>query len=476
MRKGYMSVYLALTLTAILALVLSVIEGARISAIRMKSECVCDIGMNSVLAEYHREMLEQYDLLFVDMSYGKQTADISNTQAHLLYYLQNNLTNNMSFWGIQMKDFLAVNVDRAAIVKYSIASDGKGEVLKRQVTDYMRDYPTGMFIDLVSSWIPSIQTLDSRDIASERGSYEAQISSIGLPVEEVEPGVFEEVPLNNPADVANATRASGVLNLVLDDTSQLSKVNVDLTEYISHRPLQKGDGVCKEAEEITGTANDVVFQAYLFDKCGWYGQELEKSLLKYQIEYIIAGKDTDWENLEAVAKKLLRWREVANVIYILSDSGKVAEAEAMALALSAVTLMPALLEPVKYTILFAWAYLESLMDVRRLLKGGKVPLVKTAEDWRTGINGLLDVKGSLTGGDNGEQGLSYKEYLQAMLFLADADTRTMRAMDIMEMDIRNTPGNSHFKLDGCFDTYETEMVFSSEFGYQCSYSKLYGYY
>lgn len=71
MRKGYITVFLTLSLTLILSLVFTVIEGARISAIRMKFECVADIGMNSVLAEYHRELLEQYDLLFVDMSYGE---------------------------------------------------------------------------------------------------------------------------------------------------------------------------------------------------------------------------------------------------------------------------------------------------------------------------------------------------------------------------------------------------------------------
>jgi len=91
MRKGYMTVFLTLSLTLILSLVFTVIEGARISAIRMKFECAADIGMNSVLAEYHREMLKQYDLLFVDTSYGSGNADIGNTEAHLKNYIRKNL-------------------------------------------------------------------------------------------------------------------------------------------------------------------------------------------------------------------------------------------------------------------------------------------------------------------------------------------------------------------------------------------------
>jgi hypothetical protein len=197
--------------------------------------------------------------------------------------------------------------------------------------------------------------------------------------------------------------------------------------------------------------------------------------LKYQIEYILAGKDTDWQNLEQVAKRLLRWREASNVLYILTDSAKIAEAEAMAAALAAVTLSPALLEPVKYTILFAWAYVESLQDVKTLLRGGRVPLFKTATDWKTGINSIKNVRGSLTD-DEGGSGLNYKEYLQIMLMLENQETRTFRAMDIMEMDIRRTPGNGSFRMDGCFDTYQANIVVSSGFGYTYEMTRCYGFY
>lgn len=478
MRRGYITVFLSLSLTLILSLVFTVIEGARISAIRMKFECVADIGMNSVLAEYHRELLEQYDLLFVDTSYCGPHPDIANTEAHLRSYMQKNFQQGEGSRLSGGKDFLAMNVEMVEIPEYSIASDHNGAVLKRQVTDYMGDYPIGAVLDKISENIDLLQGtgLDSTDVGAWRQEYESQIDAIGLPKKEVEKGKFEEVPLDNPADIANATRSSGVLNLVLEDSAAVSAVKVDLKDYISRRSdRMSGTGLCAEAVETGGEPNELVFQAYLFEKCGYYGEEMEKSLLKYQIEYILAGRDTDWQNLEQVAKKLLLWREVSNVVYILSDSAKVAEAQAMAAALAAVTLMPALMEPVKYTILFAWAYVESLQDVKILLSGGRVPIVKTAADWKTGINSIKNVKGSLAE-DSGGNGLSYKEYLQIMLFLQDAGSRTERAMDIMEMDIRQTPGNARFRLDGCFDTYRADLSVTSRFGYSCEMSDKYGFY
>lgn len=163
------------------------------------------------------------------------------------------------------------------------------------------------------------------------------------------------------------------------------------------------------------------------------------------------------------------------MLYLLSDGAKVAEAQALATALTAVMLLPALAEPVKYTILFAWAYVESLQDVKTLFGGGRLPIFKTAADWKTGINCLKNVRGSLTE-DSGGTGLSYKEYLQIMVFLQDADTRTERAMDIMEMDIRRTPGNARFRLDGCFDVYQAHLEVTSRFGYSYEMTRTYGFY
>lgn len=476
MKKGYITVFLSLSLTLMLSLILTVIEGARISAIRMKFECVADIGMNSVLAEYHRELLEQYDLLFVDTSYGGSAASIGNTEEHLRAYMQKNILPQESTFETA-RDFLDMTTDCVEITQYSITSDNDGAVLKRQIADYMADYPAGYLWEKLMENISQIDgsRMDSRDVTGERESYQARIEEIGLPKEEVEEGVFEEIPLDNPADIANGTRSIGVLNLVADDIGSISTVKVPLSQYISRRTPMCGSGVCEEAAELTGKPDEIMFLAYLFEKYGYYGQEKENSLLRYQIEYLIAGKDTDWQNLEQVAKRLLRWREVSNVLYILSDTAKIAEAEAMALALTAVMMCPELAEPVKYTILYAWAYVESLQDVKTLLRGGRVPVFKTSADWKTGINSIKNVKESLSDGEEG-RGLNYQEYLEVMLFLTGSRDRTFRAMDIMEMDIRRTPGNEAFRMDGCFDTYKARLSVSSGFGYYYEMERLYGFY
>lgn len=63
-----------------------------------------------------------------------------------------------------------------------------------------------------------------------------------------------------------------------------------------------------------------------------------------------------------------------------------------------------------------------------------------------------------------------------MVFLQDERTRTERAMDIMEMDIRRTPGNAGFRLDGCFDAYQAHLEVASRFGYSYEMTRSYGFY
>ena len=62
--SGYMTVYLALVMGILLSLILAVLTAVRISTIRMYIECCADMALDSALAEYHREMLDQYDLFF----------------------------------------------------------------------------------------------------------------------------------------------------------------------------------------------------------------------------------------------------------------------------------------------------------------------------------------------------------------------------------------------------------------------------
>ena len=122
------------------------------------------------------------------------------------------------------------------------------------------------------------------------------------------------------------------------------------------------------------------------------------------------------ENLKGVVNRLLFIREAANVLYLFTDSQKQSEAEALAIAVAAVTGLPALVELIKISIILAWGYAESVVDVKTLLKGGKVPIMKTSKDWKVSIENLLHFQNVDTGKEENDKGLSYLDYLKIFLF------------------------------------------------------------
>ena len=73
------------------------------------------------------------------------------------------------------------------------------------------------------------------------------------------------------------------------------------------------------------------------------------------------------------------------------------------------------------------------------------------------------------------EGLCYEDYLRIFLMLADTDTVTIRAMNMVEADIRSTAGNAAFRLDGCYDSIEAYLQFESIHGYEYEITRQRGY-
>ncbi len=470
--EASISVYAVLVFTVVLSLVLVIIEGARENAIRMKLECAMDLSLYSVFAEYNRQLLEQYDLFFIDTSYGYAGGSPERTGEHLRAYMEDNFSLNQSA-GIK-KDLLQMNVVDVQILNYSLASDNHGLLFKRQAISYMKDTYGLSVPGRLAEQLNTVEErrLLTRDITGERLSNQSIIDNYEIPPKQISENEWEEVELQNPADAVNATR--GILGLVLGADTELSTMGIDPTSYIYVRYSNQGSGLIDRKGLQPG--DELIFNEYLLQKCGSYTEPKEGSLLQYQLEYILEGKDTDVDNLKAIVNKLLFLREVDNVTYLFSDAGKVAEAEALALAVTSAVVSPELTEPVKISLLFAWAYAESVYDVRVLLEGGKVPLVKTADTWHYSLSGMLGFAADTVVETENSSGLAYEDYLRIFLALENSDTKTMRAMDIVEMDIRNTEGNSSFCMDRCMDYLEAEVLVSSAYGHQYSITRRFYYY
>ncbi|MBO4911857.1 MAG: hypothetical protein J5504_03955 [Butyrivibrio sp.] len=471
--KGYLTVFLSLTITMIMSLILALYSGARIGAVKMKTECVADIAMNSILAEYSRELYRQYGLLMVDTSYGTGSHSIANTEEHLRKYAQKNFEPSTVGKFTGTSTITKMFCKDARITGSSFASDNDGMVLNRQILAYMAAEPAEAMMTDVDDNINKLRDaeLDTTDVDEMARENQDEIDSLELPTIINEDGEEEEVSLGNPADAVNSQRGVGVLSLAASGID-ISRAAADLSNYASNRVKNKGTGL-RDYEEISASEK-LLIDEYFYEKCGRYGGELDKSLLKYQLEYLIFGQNNDYRNLEKMAQTLLFWREASNWMYMLGCPSKQNKADAVASVLTAVLMAPEFKEPVKWSIIFAWTFAESISDVNILLEGGRVPLFKSDSTWQLGLGEMLFFRSNIGRKDCGE-GLYYKDYLRMKLGMTDLKDKTARMMDIIEMDVRRTAGNGEFRIDHCLDTFCGELTVGTGFGYEVKIERVYGY-
>ena len=474
MKRGYMTVYLALTLAVLVSFILALIEGARISATRMKALCAADVGISSTLSEYNKDLFEQYDLLMTDMTYAGGGSGTTEAVRHRLkLYLTMNLDESTPDLS---RDLLGMRLDDALILEYALATDDFAEPVRNQVSDYMKTTLKGQFTGLFDDLGGDLSGAGfDYDTAGRRAEVYEEIDRIEVPPQENEEGELVEVPKVNPGNSVDAIRSAGIIGLCLNDTSDISTKTIDLSDVLTNRTLAVGDGISDEERSLSNAAGKITYCEYLFDKCGYYDNEKDGSVFDYEIEYIIKGHENDWDNLEAVCRTLTLWREGINFTYLCTDESKKAQAKAFAEALACVIVCPELAEPIMWSILLAWAYVESLQDVKILLEGDGVPVQKTAETWHTGMLSIFHPRSALKSYP-GQEGAHYGDYLNTMLLMESYDKLLPRSLDIMELDVRESSGNGAFRMDACMQSFLVDITTRSTHGHNTHIVRRSGYY
>lgn len=481
---------MALTLTSILSLLLTLIEGARIGAIKMQGELAAETSMESALSEFHRELLKQYDLLFIDVSYGTGNYSEEALTEHLTACAEKNLSRGgLSF--PEKKTFTGTGEAEVSVTGTRYAADNGAQALLEQVYAYMSADPAeeiaGEALGIIEGWKGSEINVDEWKRKKQEIGRDAD-EALDLShkrFEDLRSRFIQNNSSGNSANVpdkegeANSDKRTGFvrsLRNILNDASlswiygesgSLSDAAVSRSDYISMRDFHTGSSLAVQNTHHYREADQLSFDEYILEKCGTLLTGNGGSALKYETEYILFGGETDKDNLTGMMTSLLLVREAANAAYIFRDGAKCAEAESLAAGVCTLLLIPECTEAVKSLILAAWACAESESDVKTLMKGGRVPLMKTSSDWKTKMWDILLRPAAYKGGE----GLSYQDYLRIFLFLENQEQAAFRLMDVMEMNIRATDGNSGFRMDWCLDSFSADFTVESSSGHRFRFSK-----
>lgn len=461
-----MTAFLALVFILLIAFAGSLMESASIQSAKNHRRADMDRAMESVFAEYQKDLLEEYELFALEGSYESGS------------YREENVFDRLSYYG-------AADMDHT-MARLQLLTDDGGAPFLSQVSQWVR-YRYGL--DRLEGLLGTAQAWETqdegiRDYQEQEQEGSRELSSL---LEEQEQSLPSE---DNPLETVERLKSSPLLSLVMPGDRQVSGKSIPLAEQPSGRALQQGYGSFDDVAE-QGEASRLALGVYLMEhfssavpretaegQPALPGDAGESgSGLDYQLEYVIGGQASDAENLEETVSRLLLVRMVSNFAYIQTDTAKRAEAAAMAATLCTLMAVPAIVEAVTQALLFAWSFGESIVDLRALLKGSRVPLVKDSGSWQLQLSGLLTLGDGeeWNEGKDTEGGMRYEEYLQMLLFLTGTDEAAVRSLDLIEQHMRLERGMEWFRIDHCITKLEIDSRCSLRRGITYSFSTYFGY-
>lgn len=463
--KGSITIFLSLALLFVTALIGSLLESARVT---VAGEIALDnsyLAEQNILAEYQRELWNDYHVFFVDASLlnGEEGAvklansymdkmmpggkgDYLGTTASFtsLSFKENMTENNCYFFAKQaaayMKYGAAAGVGKKLINNANLiktAEDGtdtlrKGlkikveaekklielEREKKKLEEKANDIKKGAenIKEIIGtevhaqskSGLLGIEEAERSESSNQihtkmvekpkamANKIEVQKSEVQKPVvqksgvqkaEAKRTEVQNDTPKYTEKEVADAKKkykesqknldeatgdgsAGGTLGFFLSGDKKVSKRKISDTSW---------SDVKTEKEEKTDLVEKGLLilyaKAHFKNFLSKVKEDDKKEALRYGLEYLIAGKESDEANLSSVANRIFGLRTIVWYGYFLTRKDKMVEAEAIAAAIASVLALPAAIEIIKYGIVMGWSMDEARKEVKSLLKGEDIPLL-----------------------------------------------------------------------------------------------------
>lgn len=443
--KGSITIFLSLALLFVTALIGSLLESARVT---VAGEIALDnsyLAEQNILAEYQRELWNDYHIFFVDASLlnGEEGAvklansymekmmpggkgDYLGTTASFtsLSFKENMTENNCYFFAKQaaayMKYGAAAGVGKKLINNANLiktAEDGtdtlrKGlkikveaekklielEREKKKLEEKANDIKKGAenIKEIIGTEVHAQSKSGLLGVEeAERSESSNQIhtkmvekpKAMAKKIEVQKSEVQDDTPKYTEKEVADAKKkykesqknlddatgdgsARGTLSFFISGDKKISKRKISSTAWgeVQTEKEEKTDLVEKGLLILYAKAH---FKNFLSKT----KEDDKKEALRYGLEYLIAGKESDEANLSSVANRIFGLRTIVWYGYFLTRKDKMAEAEAIAAAIASVLALPAAIEIIKYGIVMGWSMDEARKEVKSMLKGEDIPLL-----------------------------------------------------------------------------------------------------
>lgn len=517
------SVYTALSLFLIIVLITVFAEHARLQGAYAYVQYSMAAATDTLFGNYCKELEEQYDLLFFDGGYGSGGLQLREMEAEWETYFQ--IYQN----GREGLHLFPFTEQSAQFNELKTAVDDNGSYFVDSVYEYMKYVEIGEIISVISSACPAISEAigvwngiqeETEEIRAELQDTEqtATRRKSGAPASgENAPALrFDELDKYDIGETMGSGEWKsltafliypGIWNFsgeAFEMTDAPSAfLNTAGTSDIQNRFAAFGECTQEElGEAYMNSIKKLCLIQYDFQKFSCYtaaSQEAEAGeRLDYELEYILIGSQNEYDNFSDIINLIHMLRTACNCVHILADTEKMETLQNAAELIAGASANPIIIELAKYTLLYLWAYTEAVLDVRALLKGEEMGLIKADGEWVTDLDGIVQAveERSITGiftalfqqnaaeSENGGETAAgndnntimqfgYEDYLFFLFLLQDEDVLAYRSMDVIQIHMQETCSGFSMRNMVYAVEIETEVKFEGVFITEESYTKLY---
>lgn len=471
---GQITVFMLLIFMLVVSVLLAQYQSALYFVCRADARRAARVSADSFLAAYQVPLRDRYQILAVDGGCGQKEFQKEALDSQLLKIFQENMKSSMISGTVR-----DITLEDAPM--YTLLIENDWDFFIREIT---LNREAAVLSDAVRSilntWTDKNETAEA---TFEQKQNEAE--SAGDSEEESEAETVS-TELQDPRESLMSIWNQGILKAACPKNFEISKKGIS-TKDVSFAEADEAVGAWIDFEDISsvrrlfsewrqilnlesglqGLTEDFAVQAYIQEVfCHALTMEVDTeeqpNALRYEIEYLIGGHETDVDNLATVLWKILAIRCVFNLSYLMTSTEKNEQVQATAALLSASMLIPQFTEVVAFVLKVVWAFAEALSDCRTLLSGGKIPLIKNDDTWYLTWSQMLQLNSEVLDGQVGEEGLDYMTYLHILTAFTKRETKYRRMTHIIEKNIRMYQGYENFWMKNC--VYGIQAVFAYEVG------------
>lgn len=415
--KGSVTILCCLCLTICISCIGVFLESARLRGLVSRLDRTANSSLESVMADYNKNLLERYNLFVLDYGVGDRNEKELLRRWKTYFNKESSETmNNLLYQIVFDAEWFAIKPISYRIDKVWTLGDKDGKLFANQVAQYMKYKEVGNIVSVLLEQLNLIEKgIEGQKIWSDSWK--------------------------NKEQQVKRSRLAVNLNTISEETL----IGEYILEYFScYTDKKQEEQFCQQ-------------------------------------EYILFGLSLDEENMKHMKEELLKVRCGLNLISILSSETMQTTIETTAMAISSGLLNPELAPLFQIGLNAIWVYKESERDVERLLKGEKIPFLKEESQWvesilafgqneeteeefvsvDTNIHANIDsIKQELKElGENNKKWhsieMDYEDYMRIFLLLLQPELKYERMMDRIELEMKKTYPS--FQIENCICGVEVSI-------------------